>query len=473
MPLIVTIFLLCSCTVRLCAQGLSTSRIESATGVPLVIANRAPAGQPIVFLAGASGSVRSLEVDATGATWIKGPLSIGDAVGAHALEQLRIGSVAQVGGYGGVISLLGTTQSTGLLIRDVGVSGPDNAGLVLQSVANGTGTGMRIGGPAGAQRPTFSTGIDVTGGTGFRYNALSSGSGSAIEIGGTTAPRRGIEITTAGTDHIGVVSVANTGGAGIIGVSRSSAYTDIPPTKGIGVRGHAATNSTASADTVVGLFGSAQRGGTGGTQTTTVGMHARAESAGSAHAGTAIAILGSAVSTAPGRAAAISAMFHSASDGLSLATFGGDVLLGCSDEARPSVLDRSTASAMDTKTTTHIYNSITSGTARVTMLELRSGGAVALAAGNNNDVRCEGIVIVRLDCTNGVCEITGFADGSKDRVIIIVARRGNVTLRNESPLSEAANRLRLPQAADAEITADSGCMLWYDAEISRWRIIDR
>lgn len=465
------IIVLISCSLRLSAQGFSTTRLESAAAMPLLIAQRAPAGQPIRFLAGDSGSVRALEIDAAATTWIRGPLSLGNLVGAASNERMRIGSLDPTAGFGLVISLQGTSASTGLLISHIGASGSENAAIVLQSTTNGAGTGIRIGGPLGSSRPTLSTGIDITGGTGLRYNALSTGSGTAVEIGGTTPPRRGIEVVASGTDHIGVLASANTNGVGVLGLSRSSSYTTVPPTERVGVRGHAATNSTISADTIIGTMGSSVRGGTGGTLTTSVGVFGRSDATGTSHAGTSIGVLGTATADAPGRAVAIGGCFVTDDRDLSIVALGGDVYLGSSDDARPLQLLRSTANGYEGLTRTYVYDLHASGHVEAYSMALKGAAGIAPGPGAVNDLATRGSTVIRIEADATVTELSGCADGIPGRVVIIIATAGALRLINEGMGSLPENRFRLAGANDLLLPQDTSAMLWYDEEIQRWRLL--
>ncbi|MCX6139952.1 MAG: hypothetical protein NTX15_03850 [Candidatus Kapabacteria bacterium] len=465
------IFILIPCSMRLSAQGFSTTRIESTADMPLLIAQRAPAGQPIRFLAGSNGLVRALEIDATGGTWIRGPLSIGPLIGAAANERVRVGSIDAVSGKGMVLSLVGTTTSTGLLIRDVGLSGSEDAGMVIQSSSNGQGTGLRIGGPSNSTRPTLSTGIDITGGTGLRYNALTSGSGTAIDIGGTIPPRRGIEIVASGPLHIGLLSIANTSGAGVIGVSQSSSYTSVPPTERVGVRGHAATNSAVMSDTIIGTFGSSIRGGAGGTLTTSIGTLGQATSIASAHAGTAIGVLGRATALAPGRAIAIGGCFITDKTNLSLVALGGDVYLGSSDAARPPQLTASTMSGNDGQTKTHVFDLDASGFVSVSAFSIKGSVRRMLGPGTTNDLSTDLATVIRVDADVAASELTGCSGERRDRMLMILVTSGVLHILHENAGSQPEHRFHLNGGVDIVLETDETVMMWYDEEIARWRIL--
>lgn len=465
------IFILIPCSMRLSAQGFSTTRIESTADMPLLIAQRAPAGQPIRFLAGSNGSVRALEIDPAGGTWIRGPLSVGPLIGAAINERMRVGSIDAISGRGIVLSLLGTTTSTGLLVRDVGSSGSEDAGIVLQSVANGQGTGLRIGGPGSGDRPTLSTGIDITGGTGLRYNALTSGSGTAIDIGGTIPPRRGIEIVTSGPSHIGLLSIANTSGVGVIGISQSSSYTTTPSTERVGVRGHSATNSAVMADTIVGTMGSSIRGGAGGTLTTSIGTLGQSTSIANAHAGTAIGVLGRATAMAPGRAVAIGGCFITDTIDLSLVALGGDVYLGSTDAARPPQLALSTMATHDGQTRTHVYDLVSSGLVDLSVISIKDAVERVLGPGPTNDLVTDQVTVLRIDADDNVSQLTGCSGEIRGRVLMIIVTGGVLHLLHENAGSQIEHRFRCVGGNDVVLEIDETVTLWYDEEIARWRII--
>lgn len=458
---------------RLSAQVLSAARLESVAAMPLVIAQRSPAGQPIRFFAGDSGLVRALEIDAVGTTWMRGPLSIGNGVGAASHELVRIGSVAPINGDALVISMTATSTSTGVLIHDVGSTGTEDAGVVIRSVANGFGTGIRIGGPTGSNRPSLGSGIDITGGTGLRYNALTSGNGTAIEIGGTTAPRRGIDIMVSGSAHIGVLATANTNGVGIVGISQSSSYIGSPLSERIGVRGHAASNSTIAADTIVGTMGSAIRGGTGGTLTTTIGLVGRVEATGTSHAGTSIGVLGRAFSSAPGRAIAFGGCFVSDTSQLSIVALGGDVYLGSSDDARPPQITLSTAQTYDGRTRTHVFDLSATGLLRASMVAVRPSNEILLAMGNVNDLIPGGYSILRIVANVAISTLTGISGEQDGRLLVVVVIGGTLQISHDNVGSAPEHRFFLTGGNDILIDTNGTVTIWYDSTIARWRLIAR
>ncbi len=412
---------------------------------------------------------RALEIGQTGNTWLLGPLSIGSGVGTAPFELMRIGNLAPTGGRGLTITLDATSTSTGLFVRDVGNSGINDAGIMISSQANGMGTGLRIGGPSIAGRPTLGTGIDVTGGTGMRYNALTAGSGVAIDIGGTTPPRRGIEIMASGPQHIGLVSRANTNGLGILGVSQSSSYESLPFAERVGVRGHAATNSGISADTIIGVMGSTQRGGSGGTQTVTIGIVGKGESAATGNSGTTLGVFGTATSASAGVAAAVGGGFQTDTGQIALLTIGGDVILGGERPRLPPSFQMSTFREMPTRNRTYVHHLVSSGMTRLAGVALSPAANVVLPSAIPALVTIGTGSVIRLqaDINGGV--IAGIRTDAADRVLTLVVAQGPVNVVHEHPNVDAADRLRLKNGGILQLNTDDMIQLWYDQEIQRWR----
>jgi len=449
-------------------DGVSGALIGTAETTPLVIANLSPVGQPIRLLGGDNGATTALEIGAAADVWIRGPLSVGQFTGAGLQEIMRIGSILATNGIGLVVDLIGSSTSTGLVVRSIGLSGSDNAGIILQSVANGFGTGMRFGGPTGSGRPVLSTGIDITGGVGVRYNALNSGTGTAYEIGGTTAPLKGIEVTTAGAANAGVTAKANSNGVGVIGTSLSGSYTVIPATMRTGVHGYAATNSNIGSDTIVGTLGTTVRGGSGGTATTSIGILGRTTSSGTSHAGTAIGVVGTASANSPGIANAIGGFFTTepSSQSLSLVAIGSDNFLGSAVHRIPIALSSSTITS-NTLSTTFLYSTDISGT-----LQLSSLTNSVLAVGANDDVVLGPGVIIKVTAQNLVSQLTGIANGTIGRLVTLLCVNGIIRVMHENVGSIAANRIRIPNGLTIDIGAEGSITLWYDSEINRWRTLN-
>lgn len=412
---------------------------------------------------------RALEIGLTGNTWLLGPLSVGIGIGTAPFEAMRIGNVAATGGRGLTITLDATSTSTGLLVRDIGNSGSNDAGIMISSQSNGMGTGLRIGGPTSAGRPTLGTGIDVTGGTGMRYNALASGNGVAIDIGGTTPPRRGIEIVASGSQHIGLVSRANTTGMGVLGVSQSSSYETLPFAERIGVRGHAATNSGISADTIIGVMGSTQRGGSGGTQTVSVGILGRGESTSSGNSGTTLGVFGTATSASAGVAVAIGGGFQTDSGQIALLAVGGDVILGGERPRLPPSFQMSTFREMPTRNRTYVHHLVSSGISRLAGVALTPAANIDLPAAVPALVTIGPGSVIRLQTDLNGSIIAGIRTDVADRLLTLVVTQGTVTLIHEHPNVDAIDRIRLKNGVAVQLTTDDMIQLWYDQEIQRWR----
>lgn len=326
-------------------NGTEGALVGTMENNPLQIATTSHTQQPILFSIGDSGKVA--EMLSNGDTWFRGTVFI---------SPRTTGSL--------VLDAQSLPTTTSMLIKNIGVSGTEHAGIVLSSFSNGIGTGLRLGGPTGSTRNTLATGIDITGGTGIRYNALTAGNGTAFEIGKTVAPVRGIDVLVSGANQVGVHARANTNGSGLVGLSMSSAYPDPPISERTGVKGVAASNSTVAVDTLFGVQGIAMRSGIGGTQTISIATSGKATSIGTSHAGTAIGILGSATATAPGKASAIGVLAQTTdpSTSLSLVALGADVYLGSTAAERPLQLTNSALSIAGVgQNTTHMFDAKVSG----------------------------------------------------------------------------------------------------------------
>lgn len=450
------------------AQMLSTSRIDNASPLPLVISNRSTNALPLRIVAGMS-QTRSLEIGQSGNTWLLGPVSIGTGVGTAPLELMRIGSITGQGGRGLTISLEATTTSTGLLVRDIGTTGTNDAGIVLSSQSNGTGTGVRLGGPTGSGRPSLGTGIDITGGTGIRYNALTAGSGVALDIGGTTPPRRGLEVVASGPQHVGVIARANTGGMGILGVSQSSTYETLPVGERIGVRGHAATNSVIAADSIIGVMGSVQRGGSGGTQTFSVGVFGRGENSSTANGGTMLGVYGTTTAASTGLSVAIGGGFLTDTGQIALLAVGGDVILGGVKPLLPVPFQTSTFRDMITRNRTYSHHFMSSGMTRLTGLALTPTATMNLPPAGATLLTIAGGSVIRLQGDFNGSTISGIRTDEADRVLRLIVTQGRVDLVHEHPAADAADRVRIKDGRTLTLEVDDMIELWYDQEIQRWR----
>lgn len=427
---------------------------------------------PIRVSTGPLGQIRSLEIDSQGGTWLLGPLSIGQAVGAHSSEKVRIGSVAPSAGMGLVISMSGTQQSTGISIRDIGLTGSEHAGIVIASQANGIGTGIRIGGQQGSSRPTLQTGLDITGGLGIRYNALNAGVGTAIEIGGTNAPRRGIEVVVSGTEHVGVIGRANTNGTGIIGASQSSSSEPLIMRTRTGLMGYAASNSSASADTLVGVFGQSVRAGPGGTQTLSIGMHGRAVSRNTLHSGMSIGVLGDVHTSGAGSYCAIAGCLLGDSLSFALVALGGDVVLGGTTESLPNSIIRSPLGGVRGQSTVYMHDATLSGQARITKVCLPPANEQFNIVGNMNIINATVGGVSRINVPNNGAMIGGInANQQAGSVVHIVPINGPIILLHDEPTVPPNQRLLLPGQVPAELVADVVHAIWYDAADQRWRLL--
>ena len=446
-------------------NGVSGALIGTRDVIPLVIANTSPTAQPIRFFAGANGAVRAMEVTTNADVWMRGSLSVGALTGAAANELARISTIPSTNGRGLVIDLTGTTTSTGLLVQNVGLTGIDDAGVMLQSVSNGTGTGIRIGGPQAAGRPTFSTGVDITGGVGLRYNALNAGSGTAFDIGGTTAPSKGIDATVSGSGSIGVLARANSTGAGVIGLSQSASYSSVPSVERVGVMGRAASNSTVGADTLVGVYGNVIRGGNGGTLTTSIAIRASANTSGTNHAGTSIGLLSVAEAIAPGVGVAIGGVFITPDDDLSLVAIGGDVLLGCAAAYQPTSFTASTLTGT-TQSQTQVYDVQVSG-----VPSFVNHATQVLPLGVTPTLFPADAPIVRVLCDINGSDIAGIDDIREGRILTIINTLGVLNITAENLASIAQNRILTPAMANLAVPVNGSVTLWYDIEDNRWRVV--
>jgi hypothetical protein len=180
---------------------------------------------------------------------------------------IRIGDfpAASSGKTGLAIDMANTSTSNGIDITNIGATAMQ--GIRINSTANGNGTGIRIG-----DATTLGTGINIRGGTGIVYNALSAASGTGITIGGTTAPLNGVDAIVSGAGTGGIFQ-SSTAGAGVFGLSISGSYSRPSLLPLAGVRGYTATNSNSSAEVAYAVHGTSTRyTAAGGTGTTTYGL---------------------------------------------------------------------------------------------------------------------------------------------------------------------------------------------------------
>ena len=445
-------------------DGIQGAVIGTRETIPLVIAHTAPIPQPVRFLVGANASVTALELTGAGESLLHGPVAIGSTTGTSSSAQLRIADVG-LDGYGVDIDLRSGENRSGIHINHVGNTGTEHGGLIISSTSNGTGTGIRLGGPMGSGQATLGTGIDITGGTGIRYNALTQGSGTAIEIGGTLAPNRGMTIYVSGSDQVGIMARANTLGTGVIGTSASSAYADTSPLPGTGVFGFAASNSNVTADSVVAVRGRARRGGVGSRGIVTVAVMGDAAAQGTLHSGTAIGVMGRATNSSPGVAEAIGGAFASEVGKLALVAINGDVHLGSRTGDEPPALLRSTLSG-STESSTYLHHAVTSGA-----MYIRSRRDVVCIHGAVNiiDVADHSMVIVHTG--EAGTEIHGMGATDAGRMITLFFVDEGAVLMHDSAQAMEDDRILIAANADLVLPQNGAVTLWYDEGAERWRVV--
>lgn len=499
-------------------DGTTGSYIGTSSPAPLSIVHRAMVPQPIRMYGGPGGSLLMLDIASTGEVQVPRGLGLGPGVAPGVGERLRIGRIANTG-TGLIIDMTATDSATALAVRNVGASGTVHAGIAITAVANGSGTGLRFGGPSGSGRATLGTAIDVTGGTGYRYNALVAGAGTALDIGATTPPVRGIDVTAAGSDHIGGVFRANMLGTGVVGIARSGSWTDPPVEPRVGVRGHAASNSTVASDIIVGVLGTTVRGGSGGTNTTSIGVDARADGQGTNHGGLSVGLRAAATSTDAGTAAAIGVLadVEPSTSHLAIVARRGDVYLGSSTADRPGGVPLALSQALPTAntSTTYLHTARISGdlvlrhtTSPPTVVQASpqadtivyrlpttapDPGAVLAAATVAGDTVDLAWTLPASTATLTVAEPTvltadaavyrivtiddgalrGVRTPGRSRILTIAAVQGSLPVRHEDIDVDPADRIRLPGGTDRTIVEDGMLSLWYDATSARWRMLSQ
>lgn len=432
--------------------------------------------QPMQFLVGADPQVLAMELSSAGDVQLPLRLGVGSGVGAALNERMRVASIDAENGNGVMVDMVGTQASNGIVVKNIGMSGTEHAGIVIQSASNGSGTGLRLGGPPDAQRPTLGTGIDITGGTGIRYNALSAGTATALDIGGTVPPSRGIDVTTSGSDNVAGYFRTNMLGAALIGSSQSTAYADPPLRARVGVRGHAASNSAAAADDIIGVLGTVIRGGNGGSQTQSMAVKAIAEATATSHAGLVEALHGEVTTSGTGNYGAIAAHLVAPSlpNCYGLVVSGGaSVILGCSDDERPPGLSTTMMNALggSNTSTTYMHHARTSGGLSTRNFSMRGSTLPDLVAGMHHDVDIGTYSVIRVWSTAPGSAITGFGGGADGKVLLVVNRGAPLTLVHESIGSQAINRITSMTGDDVTTVNDGTFLLWYDASLQRWIIV--
>ena len=453
------------------AQSLSATRLMNTANSAMLISNASQTGMPIGIYTGPFGAINAVTIDSRGGMWMLGPISIGKSVGASSTEAVRIGSLVANGGTGLFVSMTGTQQSTGVAIRDIGATGTENAGISISSAANGTGTGLRIGGPVGSTRPTLGTGIDIVGGLGMRFNALSNGTGTAIEIGGTFSPRRGIEITVSGSDHVGVLSRANSSGTAIVGIAQSLGSEVITPRIRTGISGYASSNSAVSSDTLVGVFGSSIRAGGGGTQTTAIGVYGHTTIKSTQHAGLSIGVLGKSETTATGQYTAIGGCFLGDSVALSLVAIGGDVILGGSPERIASKIRSPHLYQYLTRTTTHMFDADIAGVLNLRALTLTIHENSVVVNANTDVINAPLSAIIRCLVQDNGLSIGGLSCNQQSGCMLMLMVLENDLTVLHNAATTLADRFILPGGQDMLLVADTLYQFLYDSSDQCWRLV--
>ncbi|HLP27868.1 MAG TPA: hypothetical protein VK147_04445 [Candidatus Didemnitutus sp.] len=121
------------------------------------------------------------------------------------------------------IDMTATTTSSGLVVRNIGATGSNDAGVLIGTAAAGTGTGIRIGGVATFNPP--STGIDVTmSSIGLNVTPNSTATGVGVSVGTLAGARTriGAEFYSRGSGGTayGVLGDANaTAAVGSLGIA--------------------------------------------------------------------------------------------------------------------------------------------------------------------------------------------------------------------------------------------------------------
>lgn len=273
-----------------------------------------------------------------------GGIAIGTSTNASA--QITIASIP-ANGDGISINCNSSATVNAIEIDNLGNTGANNAGIVIASVSNGSGTGIRIGSPSGNPYQTLNTGIDITGGTGILVNALNSGSGTGITIGGTTSPAKGI---TAQGNTWGVQGIAAPNGSSLTSYGLNG-YTSLSGSSvnGYGVYATSGNTSAVSSGLSVGVYGSAYTAG----------------------AGTNASIGGQFSATGAGNRFAL------------VAHGGGDIYLGSTNASIPASLTATGAISTGNTVTTYIYRARLSGPLSIDGTEGVSGQILSSQGAGN------------------------------------------------------------------------------------------
>ena len=442
-------------------NGTTGVSISTFGSIPLVLSTQDAGGQPIRFLVGPNGSERAVEIGSLGSTWLRGPVAMGLHTGTHDGTVLSISSIENNGGVGALIDLRNGSESTGLRIVNVGVTGSNNAAVDLSSAANGIGTGLRIG----STGPTLGTGIDVRGGTGFRYNSLNDGQATAIVVGGSSRPNRGIDVSVSGSENVGIYSRANTLGSGILGESRSSSYTTDIAFTNTGIAGYARSGSNAVSDTIVGVRGGVVREGSGSSGMKSIGVLAVAVQNSSSGRGSAIGLYAESSVNDPIVGTSIGVLAKSQSEGFSIVSQEGNVFLGGREGQIPNGLNQVIGSS-NTQSLTYAHALTMSGELRLT--GIKETGDV----GNGPlVVDPEDAAIVTLEAVGQDPVIAGIAASHPGRVVTIVAIETPFSLQPEHPAAQPHERILTTGNADIVIGEHGSITLWYNEGEHRWRVL--
>jgi hypothetical protein len=488
--------------------------------MPLVIANASAIGQPLRLQTGPHGALVGLELSSAGEVAIPRKLSVGPGIGAGPQELMRVGALTATGGTGVVIDMRMTDSTTGLAIRDIGFSGSHHAGMSITSASNGVGTGIRIGGPTGTGRATVATGIDIVGGTGLRYNALVAGQGTAVDIGSTMSPQRGIDITVSGNSSVGLTARSNLLGVGIVGVSRSGTTEEPTLRPRTGVHGHAASNSAVAADNIAGVLGTVLRGGVGGSATVSIGVDGLAEGLSTANAGLSVGVRGRAISSNVGSALAIGGLFEASPSmpHLAVAARRGNTYLGSALFDRPPGLPI-IAGGVDSinLSTTWMFRARISGSLSLVGASAADVAIVAPTSGRytlrlpaSMPIEGDALIaherigdtislswrghaaaypwnlvpgvdfigalpinasIIRIVVPVAGGTIIGIQAPPRPVIVTVISLGGPRTLVNESLAVDAENRIVSFTGANCITDGDASATLWYDDTSDRWRLI--
>ncbi len=104
-------------------------------------------------------------------------------------------------------------------------------------------------------------------------------------------------------------------------------------------------------------------------------------------------------------------------------------------------------------------------------VSFREGTALPLVNGTNNNVSLGELSFVRITSPVLAYNITGFANGQDGRILVLLnATNVTLTLKNESTLSTAANRIQT-SVSDIALLSKGTATLMYNLTLQRWVII--